>query len=205
MASVMKTTLCLLLLIISCNAMTDSSTGISFAPKLNGLDLFGVGVRKKGPIKVYSVGMYASAGAKNALSQLSRTADKVKALATLRNAVKNEPPTTFLLQMNFKVGAEKMASAIAESVAPRHDNANEVEDLKSLIFSGVSKKGAATKGTVFRFDCKGDGGVDVSVDGAKQGTAGSASLSRSFCDVYLDDKAVSSPLKESCLENCCLP
>jgi hypothetical protein len=33
-------------------AMTDKATGIDFAPKLNGLDLFGVGVRKKGPIKV---------------------------------------------------------------------------------------------------------------------------------------------------------
>jgi hypothetical protein len=205
MVFVMKTALCLLLLIISCDAMTDSSTGISFAPKLNGLDLFGVGVRKKGPIKVYSVGMYASDAAKSALSQVSRTAEKMKALATLRNAVKNEPPTTFLLQMNFKVGAEKMASAIAESVAPRHDNDQEVEELKSLIFSGVSKKGAATKGTTFQFDCNGNSGVDVSVDGMKQGTAGSASLSKSFCDVYLDDKAVSTPLKDSCLENCCLP
>lgn len=34
--------------------MTDSATGIDFSPKLNGLDLFGVGVRKKGPIKVRS-------------------------------------------------------------------------------------------------------------------------------------------------------
>ena len=34
------------------DAMTDKATGISFAPKLNELSLFGVGVRKKGPIKV---------------------------------------------------------------------------------------------------------------------------------------------------------
>ncbi len=33
-------------------AMVDKATGIDFAPKVNGLDLFGVGVRKKGPIKV---------------------------------------------------------------------------------------------------------------------------------------------------------
>lgn len=33
-------------------ALTDKATGIDFAPQLNGLDLFGVGVRKKGPIKV---------------------------------------------------------------------------------------------------------------------------------------------------------
>jgi hypothetical protein len=34
-------------------AMTDPATGITFAPKTTtGLELFGVGVRKKGPIKV---------------------------------------------------------------------------------------------------------------------------------------------------------
>lgn len=46
---------CLLLVLastVSEGAMTDKATGINFAPKLNGLDLFGVGVRKKGPIKV---------------------------------------------------------------------------------------------------------------------------------------------------------
>ncbi len=34
------------------SAMTEKATGISFADRLNGLELFGVGVRKKGPIKV---------------------------------------------------------------------------------------------------------------------------------------------------------
>ena len=34
-------------------AMTDPATGIAFAPRLNGdLKIAGVGVRKKGPIKV---------------------------------------------------------------------------------------------------------------------------------------------------------
>jgi hypothetical protein len=33
-------------------AMTDPATGIAFAPKVGGLEVFGVGVRKKGPIKV---------------------------------------------------------------------------------------------------------------------------------------------------------
>ena len=46
---------CLLLSLSSLlcqGAMTDSATGIDFSPSLNGLNLFGVGVRKKGPIKV---------------------------------------------------------------------------------------------------------------------------------------------------------
>jgi hypothetical protein len=33
-------------------AMTDPATGIAFKPRINDLSIFGVGVRKKGPIKV---------------------------------------------------------------------------------------------------------------------------------------------------------
>lgn len=77
-------------LLASCQAMTDASAGISFSTKLSDLDLFGVGVRKKGPIKVYSVGMYASTCAKSAMMQFSKTADKVRALAALRSFVKDE-------------------------------------------------------------------------------------------------------------------
>ena len=92
--------------------------------------------------------MYCSEALKDTLSQLSRTADKGKeALKALRAGAAKEP-TTFLLQMNFKVGAEKMASAIAESVAPRHSGSpQDVEKLKDKIFDGVSLKGAAVKGT----------------------------------------------------------
>lgn len=196
---------CLLLSLSSLlcqGAMTDSATGIDFSPSLNGLNLFGVGVRKKGPIKVYSVGMYASNAAKESLAALSKTADKVKSFATLRSSVKSSPPTTFLLKMKFKVGAEKMANAIADSVAPRHNNAAEVEELKTLIFDGIGAKGAATPGTTFQFDC-GDSDLSVSVDGKKQGSVVSSGLSQAFCDVYLDDKCVSKPLRDSCIGNIC--
>jgi len=201
-------TSCILLILAStgCHgAMVDKATGINFSPDLNGLSLFGVGVRKKGPIKIYSVGMYASATARESLSNLSKTIDRVKALATLRSSAKADPPTTFLLKMNFKVGAQKMASAIADSVAPRHaGSAEDVEQLKTLIFDGVSANGdgAAVKGTTFQFDCGSDG-LNVSVDGKSQGSVESPGLSKSFCDVYLDDKCVSSQLRDSCLENCC--
>ena len=136
---------------------------------------------------------------------MSRTANKgVEALAALRNGA-HENPTAFVLKMNFKVGAEKMASAIAESVAPRHSAASEVEELKGLIFSGVAEKGAAIKGTEIQFDCSPELGVDVTVDGKGQGNIPSPELAKSFCDVYLDDKCVSPALRECCLENLCLP
>lgn len=192
-------------MIMPAQAMTDVATGIPFASKVKELGLFGVGVRKKGPIKVYSVGMYCSDAVRESLSTISKTADKGKqALATLLDGAR-ESETSFVLKMNFKVGAEKMASAIAESVAPRHSSVSEVDALKSLIFSGVSAKGAAVKGTVLQFDCSPETGVDISVDGIEQGNVASSGLAKAFCDVYLDDKCVSPALRESILENCCAP
>ena len=45
----------------------------------NGLPVFGVGVRTKGPIIVYSVALYGSKNVKKNLAELSGTADKKKA------------------------------------------------------------------------------------------------------------------------------
>lgn len=98
-----------------------------------------------------------------------------------------------------------MASAIADSVAPRHSVSSDVDGLKGLIFSGVSEKGAAVKGTVLQFDCSPESGVGVSVDGKMQGSIESSGLAKAFCRVYLDDDCVSKPLRESILENCCTP
>mmetsp|Transcript_15725 Transcript_15725/g.27353 ORF Transcript_15725/g.27353 Transcript_15725/m.27353 type:complete len:205 (+) Transcript_15725:200-814(+) len=190
------------LMLVSTLAMTDSATGISFASKLKDLSLFGVGVRKKGPIKVYSVGMYGSKDVDESLSSISKSEDKKKALAVLRK-VASESPTSFVLKMNFKVGAEKMASAIADSVNPRHSSASDVGELKDLITAGVAEKGACVKGTVLQFDC--NDGVEVTVDGKTQGKVKSTGLARAFCDVYLDDKCVSPPLRDSILDTCCAP
>lgn len=198
---------CLLLAQFALASMTDKATGISFPGTFGGegKTLFGVGVRRKGPIKVYSVGMYCSGAVKESLSQLSRTAEKGKAALEALCAGAKTHPTTFLLQMNFKVGAEKISSAIAESVAPRHSGSpRDVEKLKDKIFDGVSSKGAAVKGTKLQFDCD-EEGVGVTVDGTCYGAVESPGLSSAFCDVYLDDKCVSPMLRESCLENCCAP
>ncbi|MGK3744179.1 MAG: hypothetical protein ACI8RD_013848 [Bacillariaceae sp.] len=199
--------LCSLLLVSTVSAMKDAATGIPFDSKSNELSLFGVGVRRKGPIKVYSVGMYCSDNVQEDLSTISRSDSKgKKAIAALRNGASTNP-TTFVLKMNFKVGAEKMASAIADSISPRHSSDSEVSQLKDLIFEGVSGKGAAVKGTVLEFDCTdGDeGGVEVKVDGKGYGKVPSDALGKAFRDVYLDDKCVSPKLRENILENCCAP
>jgi Fe-Mn family superoxide dismutase len=181
-------------------AMVDTSTKIDFDNNLGGLPLFGVGVRKKGPIKVYSVGMYSDESAKSSIASLPKNKN---ALTTLRKSLKSSKTTSFLLKMNFKVGAEKMADAIAESVAPRTSDKGAVESLKKLIMDGVAAKGAgaATPGTIIQFDCLSDGSVKVSVDGKSEGSA--SGLSEPFCDVFLDDNGVSPAFRESVIENCC--
>ena len=153
-------------------------------------------LRKK---QVYSVGMYSDTEAKSSIASIS-SSNKAGALSAIRDSIKSTSQTTFLLKMNFKVGAEKMAAAIADSVTPRASKKSDVETLKKLILDGVSSKGAATPGTILQFDCTNDG-VTVSVDGTKVGVA--PGLKQAFCDVFLDDKSVSPAFRNSCVENCC--
>ena len=72
--------------------------------------------------------------------------------------------------------------------------------LETLIVDGISSK--ANKGTILRFDCSEDG-VSVSIDGVVQGIAAFNGLGSSFVDVFLDDKAVSPQLVDSCLNTWC--
>ena len=203
---ILVTLTCLLLPNTVLSSMADSSTGLSFVPKLNNLDITGVGVRKKGPIKIYSVGMYTTPSLKESLTTIPST-EKKKALDAIRSGAGSSRPVSFLLKMNFKVGAEKMASAIAESVEPRYSSSDKsnVSKLKDLIFQGLVSKGSlASKGTTFEFDC-GQNGVTVSVDGKSQGSVQCPELSKAFCGIYLDDKTVSPKLLDNCIENWCSP
>jgi hypothetical protein len=191
----------LLVLVVAVDARTDKATGISFPDARGGLSLFGVGVRRKGPIKIYSVAMYSTSALQEKLAECKKT-DK-KTLTVLQKGVKEEGQASFSLNMNFKVGAEKMASAIADSVAPRHSGSSQdTEKLKALILKGVPQAGA-TKGTTMDFDCSHDS-VSVTVNGKTQGSVASSSLASAFCDVYLDDKCVSPAMRQDCLDHLCL-
>jgi Chalcone isomerase-like len=190
--------------VVIVGAMTDKATGISFAPQSNnGLTLFGVGVRKKGPIKVYSVGMYGPLALKSKLHEIR---SEKAAVQTLRDGAK-ESSASFLLEMSWKVGADTMAKAIADSVGGRctKQQSHYVEDLKALIATSVAKnKGAAaTKGTKIQFNCS-PKGVEVAVDGKVQGSVGSKELAAAMCDVYLDDKCVSPALRKNILATNCM-
>ena len=84
----------------------------------------------------------------------------------------------------MKVGAEKMASAIADSVAPRHGGSSgDVDLLKGLILGGVTstcKGSGAVKGTQLEFQCSPDSGVNVAVNEKAQGNVNSTQLAKAF-------------------------
>lgn len=187
----------------------DKATGVSFDPKLDdGLYLVGVGVRKKAIINVYAVGVYSSPSAMEALSGYPKGKQKLEAQTALNNAARtfsaSSPKTSFVLEMTFNADAATIAGAIAESIKPRYDGSDaDVKVLETLIVDGVkSQGGKANKGTILRFDCSEDG-VSVSIDGVVQGTAKFKGLSSSFVDVFLDNKAVSPQLVDSCLNTWC--
>jgi len=172
----------------------EYATGISFAPVLGeGLYLVGCGVRKKSIIKIYAVAMYSSAVVINEATS--------KALGnTARSFDASTPVTSFVLEMVYSVGAEKIASALAESVRPRYGGSpSDISTLESLIIEGVNKIGGqAVKGTIFRFDCSKDG-VSVSVAEKVQGVAASKELGSAFVNVFMDDNSVSPTLVDSCV------
>ena len=176
-------------------SLQDYSTGVTFEAKLDDLYLAGVGVRKKSIVKVYAVAMYASAPVlRSAISQ-STLNIAARAFNELTRV------TSFVLQMTYSVGAEKIASAIGESVQPRYNGSSDhIKVLENLIIDGVNEIGGqATKGTTFRFDCALDG-VEVSVNGVSQGGASFDGLGAAFVDVFTDENAVSQTLVESCLD-----
>eukprot|EP00986_Skeletonema_menzelii_P013589 scaffold8058_cov137-Skeletonema_menzelii.AAC.2 len=179
-------------------SIQEYATSVTFVPKLeDGLYLAGAGVRKKSIVKVYAVAMYSSPVVLQALSKGSKSAMHNAA----RSFSPDSPLTTFVLEMTYSAGAEKIAGAIAESVKPRYNgNPTDINELEALIVKGVKMKGGqASKGTIFRFDCSQDG-VRVSVDGSDQGMAAFEGMGGAFVDVFLDDNAVSPSLIDSCVE-----
>ena len=147
--------------------------------------------------------MYSSPPALAALSQFPQGKQKKDAQSALRNAARtfgpSSPTTSFVLKMTFKADAATIAGAIADGVKPRYSGPpSDVKELETLIVRGV-KSGTATKGTIFRFDCTTEG-VKVSVDGNEQGVANFDGIGSALVDVFMDNKAVSPQLVESCLD-----
>jgi len=187
-------------------SLKEKATGVSFDPKLEDrLFLVGAGVRKKAIINVYAVAMYSSPVAIPSVGSMKKGRDAQSALRDLSRTFNSlTPKTSFVLEMTFKADGKTIAEAIADGVKPRHSgSAADVTQLENLIVEGVKGKGGqATKGTIFRFDCDAEG-VAVSVDGNMQGKVASEGMGSAFVDVFMDDKAVSPQLVDSCLDTWC--
>ena len=146
---------CALGLIVGCvNAVAEPKTGIDFPPKYQGSTLSKLGVRTKGPIKVYAVGQYDE---------------------------------TFLLKMNMKVGAEKMASALGDALKPRCSDAGCIEEFKEVMTKGLPK--GCSKGMSLAFVTKG-GKVAMLANNKSIGSVSSKDLAKAFKGIYTDKKAV---------------
>ena len=174
--------------------IVEQSTGIKFEPKLKGLYLVGAGVRKKSIVKVYSVAMYTSPAVLLSASSSSSLEGAAQKMDDLNSAV------TFLLEMVYSITAEKIASAIAESIRPRYQGPqSDIVELETLIVNGVNEFGGqASKGTSFEFECTREG-VSVAVNGSPQGSANFGGLGAALVGVFTDENAVSPSLVDSCV------
>ena len=65
--------ICFLVVAVLTSARKEPASGLSFGDTCGSLDLAGVGIRKKGPIKVYAVALFADkAACKNECSDAHR-------------------------------------------------------------------------------------------------------------------------------------
>ena len=185
--------LCCLALLGLAAAAVERATGVTFLETsgMTSLQLAGTGVRAKGPIKVYAVGMHIPR---------SQVAAKVKALKPkTANDVEKELPKLIseahiTLKMVREVAATTMASALSDAVAPRMQgrDAAACKSFEKLILAG----GACKKGQEIKFFCS-KSAVGVSINGKKQGDVSSAALSKALIGTYTDKGAVSGSLKSS--------
>jgi len=182
----------------------EPATKINFPDKRSGQGLIGVGVRKKGPIKVYGVGMYVdSLGSKLAMSKFKKCeADKVDA-SFYKTCIESGFGKTLVLKMKFGVSKEKMAGAIADSVKPRMSgDKGAVSKLEDSLLTGCekfAKDGRAGPGTEFCFAIRGSN-MGVSVNGKSVATINSQPLCRALLNCYLDGSSVSPGLKTTAAE-----
>lgn len=94
---------------------------------------------------------------------------------------------TFLLKMNMKVGAEKMASAMTDALKPRCKDAESIEEFKTAMLNGLPK--GCSKGSSLAFACKG-GKLSMSANNKKIGCVKNKNLAKAFIGIYTDRKAV---------------
>ena len=165
----------------------ESASKHSYVDKCGNLDLAGLGIRKKGPIKVYSVAMYADRAAcmKECVDH-----DKFDWFCT------SPSPKEVVIKMCRDVGTEKMTKALGDSIGSRMGGKDPaaLNQLKIAIQKGFEKIGGAKAGAKLTFKSQ-NSKLSLSINGKQQTECSSAALVKAFYGTYTDDNAVSPTLK----------
>ena len=192
----------ILLLCFFCVAVlgevTDKSTGARFKDSLGGLSCLGCGVRAKGPIKVYSVGIYANkASIKSKLSKLrGKDSNSLKSSKALQDAV-SDGPAKLVLKLSRSVGGDFFTSALNKSIAPRMNGKDQEKlvEFKALFTKALGEK-KLTPSDELQYDIN-SGAITSYVNGKNIGTVRSTVLGRAFLNCYMDSNTVSGAAKDS--------
>jgi uncharacterized protein len=152
----------------------EPRTGIEFDPIVQNLSLEKLGVRTKGPIKVYAVGQYGKS---------SRTGN---------NNNNGKLNLAFVLKMSMNVSREKLSSALMDALEPRCQKfgceANTNVEFRDMVLQGLPLEGAKS-GTTLIFNTSGNK-VSLTVNNKRKGKIVGKAVAKAFAAIYTDNKAV---------------
>jgi uncharacterized protein len=145
----------------------EPRTGITFDTKVQNLSLEKLGVRTKGPIKVYAVGQYGKTSPA-------------------------KPNNAFVLKMHMSISREKMSSALMDALQPRCKQfgceVNQDKEFQQMVLQALST-GGAKSGTTLIFNTSGNK-VTLTVNGKAAGKVTGNAIAKAFAAIYTDNKAV---------------
>jgi uncharacterized protein YcbX len=155
--------------------ITEPRTNILFETKIhNNLSLQKLGVRSKGPFKVYAVGYYSKGSA-----------------ASNNNNINN---VLFVLKMNMSINSEKMSSALLDALKPRCSSkfkctTDEIQQFKDMILQSLPS--GAKSGYALSFHITNGGNkITLSVNNKEKGHVISRPVAQAFIAIYTDSNAV---------------
>jgi hypothetical protein len=154
---------CCLLLLIRVDAIREPATGMDFPlhrHRHNREQLHKLGVRTKGPIRVYAVALY---GQGTFVLQMARSVGAEKMTSALADA------------LHPRCKASKQCTA------------TDIQAFEELLLKGLPN--GAQKKTKLTFETSG-GKLSVSVNDRKIGKIKSKGLAQAFASIYTDSKAV---------------
>jgi len=187
-----------ILLTVVLGDITEKATGARFKESLGSLTCIGCGARSKGPIKVYSVGIYTNrANVKSKLAKMKgKDVSALKSAKVFQDAV-CDGPAKLVLKMARSVGGDFFASALNKSISPRMNGKDQdkLKEFKDLFNKALGDK-KLTKADELQYDIS-SGAITSYVNGKKIGTVKSSILGRAFLSCYMDSNTVSGATKDS--------